>query len=100
VEAALAQVADPRADVEEQAWLQSQGDTVWRALNALPADQRRVLILAYFGGLSHSAIAEALGWPLGTVKKRISLGMHKLRLALAHHETYAPNAAPLPASEE
>jgi RNA polymerase sigma-70 factor (ECF subfamily) len=43
----------------------------------------QALILAYFGGLSQSAIAEKLGWPLGTVKKRIRLGMQKLRQALA-----------------
>ena len=54
-----------------------------RALNALPPEQRRVLVLAYFGELSQSTIAASLGWPLGTVKKRVRLGLQKLRQALA-----------------
>jgi RNA polymerase sigma-70 factor (ECF subfamily) len=53
------------------------------ALEELPADQRQVIELAYFGGLSHSQIAEALGLPAGTVKGRMRLGLSKLRLALA-----------------
>jgi hypothetical protein len=42
-----------------------------------------VLVLAYFGELSQSTIAASLGWPLGTVKKRVRLGLQKLRQALA-----------------
>jgi RNA polymerase sigma-70 factor (ECF subfamily) len=52
-------------------------------LRTLPAEQRRVLVLAYFGGLSQRTIAKTLGWPLGTVKKRIRLGLEKLRVSLA-----------------
>jgi RNA polymerase sigma-70 factor (ECF subfamily) len=78
----LTQVPDSSADVVEQAGRQAQGNGVVRALGELPAEQRRVLVLAYFGGLSHAAIAEALGWPLGTVKKRLRLGLDKLRAAL------------------
>jgi RNA polymerase sigma-70 factor, ECF subfamily len=70
-------------NVEEEAWSQEVGEAVLRALQGLPAEQRRALVLAYFGGLSQSSIAQHLGWPLGTVKKRIRLGLQKLRTALA-----------------
>ena len=95
VDRLLAQAADPTIDVEEQAWRRDEGAAVRRALDGLPADQRRALVLAYFGGLSQSAIAQHLGWPLGTVKKRIRLGMQKLRLALAQQGAAMP---PSPAS--
>jgi RNA polymerase sigma-70 factor (ECF subfamily) len=53
------------------------------ALATLPAEQRRCLELAFFGGLSHTEIAAQLEQPLGTVKSRIQLGMAKLRVTLA-----------------
>ena len=53
------------------------------ALEGLPPDQRRVIDLAFFGGLSHSEIAEQTAEPLGTVKTRIRLAMQKLRQRLA-----------------
>ncbi|MBD0325519.1 MAG: sigma-70 family RNA polymerase sigma factor [Pyrinomonadaceae bacterium] len=49
------------------------------ALDTLSAEQREVIELAYYLGLSHSEIAERLGQPLGTVKTRTRLGMMKLR---------------------
>lgn len=49
------------------------------ALAQLAEEQRVVLDLAYFSGLSHSEIALRTGIPLGTVKTRIRLGMNKLR---------------------
>ncbi len=52
------------------------------ALGELPADQRQVIELAYFGGFSHSQIADMLKLPAGTVKGRMRLGLTKLRLAL------------------
>ena len=55
---------------------------VRRSLADLPARQRQVLELAYFGGLSQSEIAERLSEPLGTVKTRMRAGMEKLRQSL------------------
>jgi RNA polymerase sigma-70 factor (ECF subfamily) len=53
------------------------------ALEGLPADQRSLLTLAYYEGLSHSEIAEKTGVALGTVKTRIRSAMITLREALA-----------------
>jgi RNA polymerase sigma-70 factor (ECF subfamily) len=53
------------------------------AIEDLPDDQSRVIRLAYFGGFSHSEIAEMLHEPLGTVKGRMRLGMDKIRATLA-----------------
>lgn len=82
IERTLATVQDPSVDVEGEVWRRERGRVVLLALQDLPAEQRRVLILAYFGGLSQSSIAKRLDWPLGTVKKRIRLGLQKLRTAL------------------
>ncbi len=49
------------------------------AVAALPPDQRQVIELSYYGGMSQSDIAETLSLPLGTVKTRMRLGMQKLR---------------------
>jgi len=53
------------------------------ALTDLPDDQSKVIQLAFFGGFSHSEIAEMLQEPLGTIKGRMRLGMEKIRAALA-----------------
>jgi RNA polymerase sigma-70 factor (ECF subfamily) len=49
------------------------------AMTTLPADQSHVIELAYFGGFTHTEIAEILGAPIGTVKGRMRLGLEKLR---------------------
>lgn len=53
--------------------------SVQSAVKRLPADQRQAIEMAFFGGLTHPEIAEALHQPLGTVKARIRRGMMKLR---------------------
>ncbi len=52
------------------------------ALAQLPAEQRTVLELSYFHGLSSSEIAERMGSPLGTVKSRTAAGLAKIRSAM------------------
>ncbi|HEX5910750.1 MAG TPA: sigma-70 family RNA polymerase sigma factor [Thermoleophilaceae bacterium] len=57
--------------------------TVRAAIDELPAEQSRVIELAYFGGFSHSQIADQLEMPIGTVKGRMRLGLEKLRKTIA-----------------
>lgn len=52
---------------------------VRNALGSLPAEQRRAIELAFFGGLTQIEIAEQLAVPLGTIKARIRRGMLALR---------------------
>jgi RNA polymerase sigma-70 factor, ECF subfamily len=68
---------------DAEALRRAAGREVRGALTSLPDDQLKVVQLAYFGGLSHSEIAEVLGMPLGTVKGRMRLAMEKMRTTLA-----------------
>jgi RNA polymerase sigma-70 factor (ECF subfamily) len=70
------------ADPEELAGARHDAAALALAMRRLPEEQRHTLALAYFGGLSQSQIADHLDVPLGTVKKRMRLGMDKLRAAL------------------
>ncbi|MDQ3928329.1 MAG: sigma-70 family RNA polymerase sigma factor [Chloroflexota bacterium] len=76
---------DPQPDPSEQVWLMEQQRMVRQALSTLPENQRLVLELAYFGGLSQSQIAEKLSQPLGTVKTRMRMGLQNLRQLLETH---------------
>jgi len=74
---ALVQTDNPAPDdtlaaAEESAMLR-------RAIGAIPAEQSELVRLAFYEDKSHSAIAEQLGLPLGTVKSRIRLALGKLR---------------------
>ncbi len=79
----LEHASSPAPGPEETVGQREDGAALARALRLLPEEQRQVLVLAYFGGLSQSQIAEQLAIPLGTVKKRVRLGMAKLREALS-----------------
>jgi RNA polymerase sigma-70 factor (ECF subfamily) len=73
--------APERTEVE--AARREEARSVRSALDTLPDEQRRTIELAYFGGFSHSQIAEMLDMPIGTVKGRMRLGLDKLRRQLA-----------------
>jgi RNA polymerase sigma-70 factor, ECF subfamily len=73
----------PSAELTDaEAFRRDEAQHVRAALEQLPVDQRQVIELAYFGGFSHSEIAELLALPAGTVKGRMRLGLSKLRVSL------------------
>lgn len=74
-----ADLAPRTMDPNETAFAGELRGAVARALNVLPEAQRTALELAYFGGFSHSEIAEKLETPLGTIKARIRQGMLRMR---------------------
>lgn len=65
-----------------EALVAEQAAAVRSALTSLPNDQRQVIEMAFFGGLTHPEIAAALQQPLGTIKARIRRGLLKLRESL------------------
>jgi RNA polymerase sigma-70 factor (ECF subfamily) len=73
--------APERTEVEAARREEARG--VRSALSTLPEEQRRTIELAYFGGFSHSQIAELLDEPIGTVKGRMRLGLEKMRRELS-----------------
>ena len=77
--------APERTEVE--AARREEARSIRSALDTLPDEQRRTIELAYFGGFSHSQIAELLEEPIGTVKGRMRLGLDKMRRQLS--EGYA-----------
>jgi len=68
---------------EDEVLAGEQSQQVRRLLELISPVQRRVLELAYFGGLSQMEIAHQLGLPLGTVKGRMRLALNKLRIGLS-----------------
>jgi RNA polymerase sigma-70 factor (ECF subfamily) len=68
----------PQQDPQESAELSLRRERVHAALAQLPPDQKQAILLAYFGGLTQSQIAETLKQPLGTIKTRVRLAMQKL----------------------
>lgn len=84
-----ARAAEERTEAE--ALRRETSEEIRGALGSLPSDQSQVIRLAYFGGFSHTEIAEMLGMPLGTVKGRMRLGLEKIRVQLA--EAMTPETA-------
>jgi RNA polymerase sigma-70 factor (ECF subfamily) len=74
--------SDPGPTPEDLAWRSVRGDRVRTAMADLPAEQREVLLLAYYGGYTQNEIASISGVPLGTVKTRTLAALRKLGKAL------------------
>lgn len=75
----------PAASPQQNSEAAERARDIASALAKLPAEQREVIELAYFGGLSQSEIATRTSLPLGTVKTRARLALEKLRAPLAMH---------------
>ncbi len=69
--------ARERTDVEVAR--RDEAETVRGAIDTLPTEQSQVIELAYFGGFTHTEIAELLDTPVGTIKGRMRLGLKKMR---------------------
>ncbi len=63
-------------------WDLAVADQVARAMDELPAGERRAIELAYFDGCTYREVAQLLGQPEGTVKSRIRNGMRRMRAVL------------------
>lgn len=72
-------VRDATSAPEDQALNGIRREYVIEALSQLPENQREVLELSYFEGMTQSQIAERQGEPLGTIKTRTRLGLQRLR---------------------
>lgn len=70
---------DRQQSTEEEVAVLDRDERVRDALRALTEDQRDVVRLAFFAGLSHGEIAARLSAPLGTVKSRLRLAFTRLR---------------------
>jgi RNA polymerase sigma-70 factor, ECF subfamily len=79
------------ADIGNHSDSSIDSDKAVLALARLPAEQRHVLELSFWRGLSHSEIADRLGMPLGTVKSLLRRGLLKLRETLEEVETVKPS---------
>jgi RNA polymerase sigma-70 factor (ECF subfamily) len=72
----------PRSQPSEafaETWRNRQREQIREALNTLPAEQLKILELAYFSGYTHVEISNFMDLPLGTVKGRMRLGLKKIR---------------------
>ena len=77
--AARVQLSPPMVVPEDHLLIQERRDQIQAALAQIPPEQRQVIELAYYRGLTQSQIATQMAISVGTVKTRIRLGLSKLR---------------------
>jgi RNA polymerase sigma-70 factor, ECF subfamily len=82
-EQALLQLSDPKASPEEHTLAAERSGEVRRALAQLGEEYRVVILLRFYQGFTLQEIAETLRIPVGTVKSRLSVSVHRLRSVLA-----------------
>jgi RNA polymerase sigma-70 factor, ECF subfamily len=70
---------EARERTDSEVARRDEARTVRKAMDDLPSEQSQVIELAYFGGFTHTEIADMLQTPVGTVKGRMRLGLTKLR---------------------
>ncbi len=68
--------------LDDTVFARLEAEQVRGALSRLPAEQRDLIELGFFGGITHEEIAKRTATPLGTVKTRIRAGLKKMRVAL------------------
>ena len=76
-------IADDATDPAEHALAAERTATIIAAVATLSEEYRAALLLRFYGGMSLHEIADTLDIPLGTVKSRLSVGLRRLRVALA-----------------
>jgi RNA polymerase sigma-70 factor, ECF subfamily len=81
---------DPTPGPAEQAEQAELRRAIWDALDHLPVNQRAVLVLSYYGGLSEHEVADAMGVRPGTIKSRLHRARHALRDTLTRDHGTAP----------
>lgn len=74
--------AEAGYDIEREVWDLTVAGQVQDAVGLLPADERRAIELAYFGGYTYREVASILDTPEGTIKSRIRSGLKRMRSSL------------------
>jgi RNA polymerase sigma factor (sigma-70 family) len=88
---ALLDTAAAGPGTHDQAWARLRAQHTRDALRDLPAEQREMLLLAYYGGYTQREIADMTGLPLGTVKSRTLTAMRRLREHLSGISETSPD---------
>jgi RNA polymerase sigma factor (sigma-70 family) len=93
-ESLLDVLEDTRFEAATQAEKSALRDELFSAIDALPDEQRAVLVATELEGWKFSELSEKLDIPLGTLLARKHRAVRKLRAALAHHDARRPETAP------